>query len=192
MLPLSNLSLALIALAFAIALPGPTLARGAEVPAVVRGRALVDATEHQLKIKDGARPTLIVFLSARCPCSASHEPVLADLAREYGKEVSFIGVHSNADEPLEETAAHFKSAALPFPVIQDEGARLANAFGALKTPHAFLLSKEGRIVFQGGVDDSHVAATATRPYLKNALESMRAGRTPEVTLARSIGCVIRR
>jgi peroxiredoxin len=122
----------------------------------------------------------------------SHESTLAALAREFGKEVRFVGVHSNSDESSEEAAAHFRQAALPFPVIQDEGSRLADQLGALKTPHVFVIGKNGELLFQGGVDDSHDAARASRLYLKAALQSLRAGKTPEITQARSLGCLIKR
>jgi peroxiredoxin len=135
--------------------------------------------------------TVVVFLSARCPCSMSHEPTLKALAEEF-KEAKFIGVHSNSDEDAQESASHFEAAHLPFPVIQDTAANLANQFGALKTPHVFVLNKEGKVIFQGGVDDSHNASRATQPFLKAALTSMRAGLTPEITQARSLGCIIRR
>lgn len=169
-----------------------TEARALQVPVAIEGRALADASSVKIDPRDGSRLTVIVFLSARCPCSASHEPLLASLAREFGTQARFVGIHSNADEPAEESGAHFKQAALPFPVIQDTGSRLADAFGAVKTPHAFVLGKNGEILFQGGVDDTHDAASATKPYLKNALEALRAGRAPEISLARSIGCQIRR
>ena len=161
-------------------------------PAIIEGRALADAAKVSINPRDGSRLTVVVFLSARCPCSASHEPLLATMAREFGKEARFVGIHSNADEPAEESAAHFKQAALPFPVVQDEGSRLANAFGAVKTPHAFILGKNGEILYQGGVDNSHSAARASKPYLMNALYDLREGRAPEINLARSIGCTIRR
>ena len=103
-------------------------ALAAQVPDALEGKALGDSSSHRIALK-GARPTLVVFLSARCPCSASHEPALAELHKEFGGEVRFVGVHSNADETPDESVTHFRSAALPFPVIQDSGAKLANAFG---------------------------------------------------------------
>jgi hypothetical protein len=167
-------------------------AQAATVPAAIEGMSLADGTAVRVDPREGSKLTVVVFLSARCPCSASHEPVLAELAREFAPEARFVAIHSNADEPEAESAAHFKAAALPFAVIQDHGSRLADAFGALKTPHVYVISSKGEILFQGGVDDSHDAAKAHRPYLKLALQALKEGHTPEVTLARSLGCQIRR
>ena len=184
---------ALILFSFSIA---QTPVHAMEIPRAIEGKNLADASTISISIPenphDGAKLTVVAFLSARCPCSASHEPSLAALSKEFGKEARFVGIHSNADESEQESSEHFKKSALPFPVIQDPGAKLANQFGAVKTPHVFVLAKNGDILFQGGMDNSHDAARASHEYLKAALEDLRAGRTPQTTLARSIGCAIRR
>src|SRR5262245_12746026 len=101
---------------------------------VVSGQDVVSGKNTHLEPQ--ALGSVVVFLSAKCPCSASHEPVLKDLAREFEpKGFRFIGVHSNADEALGFTQEHFKAAALPFSVIQDPQSKIADVFGALKTPH---------------------------------------------------------
>jgi peroxiredoxin len=182
-----------IAIAFAItanlaaawAAPNPTTTLAG--PTVLGGEAVtVDPAK-------AAKGTVVVFLSARCPCSASHELALKELAREYeAKGFRFVGIHSNADEAEELTRKHFAEAGLPFPVLADGQSRLADAFGALKTPHAYLLSPKGEILFQGGVDDSHIAAASRQPYLRNALAAVAAGRAPDPAEVRTLGCAIKR
>jgi hypothetical protein len=134
---------------------------------------------------------VVVFLSARCPCSASHEPVLKSLATQF-KGFAFVGVHANADEPLADAKRHFEAAALPFPIVQDREGHLADCYGALKTPHVFVVGKDGSTLFTGGVDDSHLAEQATEPYLKEALAAIEGGKRPPHEKVRSLGCVIKR
>lgn len=141
--------------------------------------------EHKAKV--------LVFVSARCPCSAGHEPVMRELAREFGPQgFEFEGIHSNADETAEESKTHFAAAKLGFPVTEDPQSRLADQYGANRTPHAFVVSPTGKILFQGGIDDSKVSGRAKRSYLREALEAIAAGKSVEVSEARSLGCVIRR
>ena len=85
---------------------------------------------------------------------------MRDLAAEF-KDARFVGVHSNANESQDQGLEHFKGSVIPFPVLRDPGARLADSFGALKTPHAFVL-RDGRVVFEGGVDDGKITAKARR------------------------------
>lgn len=151
------------------------------------------ATGAMVSLKPETTPLVVVFLSARCPCTASHLPALSELYREYStKGVRFVGVHSNIDEPAEDVKLYFAHAGLPFPVIQDPEQRLADEFGALKTPHAFIVSPSGKVLFRGGVDSSAVTEKAEKHFLRDALSAVVAGKTPEITEARALGCVIRR
>ncbi len=159
---------------------------GAAIPATLSGADLV--AQKQLSVKVSSGLTAVVFMSSSCPCSAAHEASLKDLSARF-KTVRFVGVHSNADEPKADAATHF--AGFAFPVIQDEKTQLADAFGALKTPHVFLL-KDGQVIYQGGVDNSQHPADASEFFLKDALEAVAAGKQPAVTRARALGCVIRR
>lgn len=144
-----------------------------------------------IKVNDGSRVTAVVFISARCPCSLSHESLLKEMSAEF-PEVSFVGIHANANESTEEAKAHFAKAALPFPVLHDAKAKIANEFRALKTPHVFVLDPQGEVVFSGGVTDSHDAPRASQNYLRAALLALRGGRKPEPKAVRTLGCVIAR
>jgi thiol-disulfide isomerase/thioredoxin len=135
--------------------------------------------------------TAVVFLSSRCPCSRSHEAVLKELAKKY-PEVRFVGVHSNQNEPNEEAKRYFEKAALPFPVIEDTGAKLADKLSAFKTPHIFVLDPGGNKLFSGGVDDSHLAQNAKKQYLAAALKAISENKKPDPAEVRTLGCIIQR
>lgn len=155
----------------------------------IRGTEVL--SEADIVVQPGTKGMVVVFLSAKCPCSKSHAQELKDLSQEFSA-FKFVGVHANSDEGLDLGKSYFKETALPFPVLRDSQAKLANRFRALKTPHVFVVSNDGQIVFQGGVSNSRKADTADRHYLREALGDLQAGlkvRTPE---ARSLGCIIKR
>ena len=157
------------------------------------GKDLLSGKNTQLSLASAQKGSVVVFLSAKCPCSASHEVVLKDLYRDFQAQgFSFTGVHSNPDEDLVLSTTHFKESALPFPIIQDSDQTLANAFGAFKTPHVFVVSPKGEILYQGGVDETHIAALAKKPYLKNALVAVAQGHVPDPKEVRVLGCAIKR
>ncbi|WP_413574794.1 thioredoxin-like domain-containing protein [Bdellovibrio sp. HCB290] len=157
----------------------------------VDGTDVLTSKFHHLESKAAKKGTVVVFLSAKCPCSASHEALLKDLSAQF-KDFSFVGVHSNTDENVEMTKNHFTQAALPFPVIQDSKSRLANEFEALKTPHAFLISPNGEVLYQGGVTDSNVGPSAKKHFLKDAIEDTQAGNPVRMKEGRAVGCYIQR
>jgi hypothetical protein len=157
------------------------------------GVDLISDKVKSIDLTKAKKATVIVFLSAKCPCSASHQPVLSQLADLFGKEgFNFVGVHSNANEEIGFSQGHFKSAKLTFPVIQDKETKIADYFKAFKTPHVFVVSPDLKILFQGGVDNSKLVERATRHYLKDALSAINEGKQPVQREVRVLGCEIKR
>lgn len=139
-----------------------------------------------------AKASVVVFLSAKCPCSASHEPVLKSMAEKYSKDgIEFIAVHSNQNETTDQAKEHFKSAALGFPLVEDRGAKIADELKALKTPHAYIIQK-GKIIYEGGVDDSADAEEAEVHFLEKALAEVKDGKPVTTAKTRALGCQIKR
>lgn len=151
---------------------------------VVSTKLVVASTSNKMGM-------VVVFLSAHCPCSNSHMSELASLAHNY-PDFQFIGVHSNTDEGREATVRYFSDNKLPFAVIQDNGAKIADMFKASKTPHAFIVSPAGALVFQGGVSSSHEFASAEKKYLRDALSDLVSGKKIKISQTRALGCSISR
>lgn len=137
----------------------------------------------------GREMSVIVFVSPHCPCSLSHESSLVELASRFSK-IRFLGVVSGANVKVAED--HFKERRLGFPVIAESGHEWADAFGALNTPHAFVVDRQGVVVFRGGVDNSRDASRADRLFLKQALEDLEQSKPIRVAASRPLGCAIRR
>lgn len=134
-----------------------------------------------------------VFLSSKCPCSNSHIEKLKKAYEEFSsKGIEFIGVHSNQDEPEDASKTYFQAAHLGFPVFGDPGAKIADHFGALKTPHVFIEAPDHQILYEGGIDSSKNADSTQSNYLRDALLEIQAGQKVSRTRTRSLGCVISR
>jgi peroxiredoxin len=187
------LSLLLTTLAFAAPAPAAATPASLVSPTQLQSRDLLTEAPRIVDLAQPSRATVLVFVSAKCPCSRSHEAALQAYAREFAPQgVAFVAVHANGDESEPLAREHFRAAALPFPVLSDPEQKLADRYGALKTPHVFVLSPSGEVLYQGGVDDSKDAARAHRHFLKDALDAVVAGKRPERREARSLGCVIKR
>ena len=165
----------------------------AATTAEISGMDLAKGTPLQIDLKKPKLATVVAFLSTRCPCSASHQPVLNEIQKEFEPAgFQFVGIHSNANEDLEEARQFFKKAGLTFPVIQDTRSQIADKYQAFKTPHVYIISPTQEILFQGGVDNSKLAEKATRFYLKDALLAIKAGKKPAEKEVRVLGCEIKR
>ena len=115
------------------------------------------------------------------------------LAKEFGKAgFNFLGIHSNANEGLEDSRKYFQNSKLDIPVIQDGHSKIADEYKAFKTPHVFIVSPKLEILFQGGIDNSKMAHKADRFYLKDALTAIRNGNPLTEKNVRVLGCEIKR
>lgn len=160
------------------------------LPSTIAASSILNGVPVEISLKSG-NAKVFIFVSSSCPCSISHEKILIDLSQEF-KEFSFIAIHSNVNESIQESKKHFEKIGFPFLVLQDNDAKIADEFGALKTPHAFIVDGKGNFVFSGGVTNSAHAQSASKPYLREALLSLRKGEAPNPKEVRSLGCVISR
>lgn len=157
----------------------------------IKGKLLLEDGDLELNFSKKNNPTVVVFLSAKCPCSHSHMVELKALRSE-NPSFDFVAVHSNSDETLEESKSYFNSLNLNIPVIQDDTAAIANQFSALKTPHAYLLNSAGKIVYQGGVSNSNNFQTSTKHFLRDAISDLKSGQKVRTPRGRTLGCMIKR
>ena len=139
----------------------------------------------------GSRATLLLFISARCPCSKAYDTRMRELAGLYAKQgLRIVGVYSAADEPREEAAAHSRGAAFPFPTFWDPAGKLLGQLHAIVTPEAFVLDRKGVVQYQGRVDDSRHPEEVRVHDVRNALEAVLAGHRPPRPFVQAFGCAI--
>jgi hypothetical protein len=140
-----------------------------------------DDRPEPLRAFGKADGTVVVAMSPVCPCSRSHEATLEALARRF-PTFGFVGLR--AGDGAADT--YFSTRKLAFPVVARPG--VARALGALKTPHVFVYDGAGTLRYRGGVDDSHDAARATKPYLADTLGALSRGEPVPVAETRPLGC----
>jgi hypothetical protein len=74
----------------------------------------------------------------------------------------------------------------------DVNSKLADAFGATRTPQVFLFNSKG-LVYKGAIDDNVKDPTLVKThYLKDAIDALGKNETPKLQETKSIGCTIKR
>jgi peroxiredoxin len=164
-------------------------------------------SDFRLKDLDGKRVALssfkekkavvVVFLGTQCPVNNLFLPRLAELHREFAPiGVQFLGVNSNHQDSPKQIAEHARRHAIPFPLLRDEGNEAADGFGARRTPEAFILDPQRKIVYQGRIDDrfgiGYQRPRPTRHDLAEALNEFLAGKPVSQTATPVAGCLIGR
>lgn len=170
----------------------------AQLPLADRPMPSTDGQQVTLAQLRGTRGLVIVFWSNRCPWVDRYEARLKELAEAYeARGVPFVLVNANdpeafPQESLEASRQQAQRKGYPMPYLKDEGAALARALGASRTPEVFAFDARNRLVYRGAIDDSPGdASNVQQAYLKAALEALLQGRAPETTETGAFGCLIR-
>lgn len=165
------------------------------IGAVIDDFKLPDASgkEHSLKSLMGSKGTVILFVATKCPVSNNYNERMQKLALDYkAKGISVIGINSNYTEPAADVKAHATERGLTFPILKDEGNKIADRFGATKTPEAYVLDANLKLVYHGRIDNSQKIEGITSNDLRDALEELTAGKAISKTGAAAFGCTIKR
>jgi peroxiredoxin len=158
----------------------------------------VDGKSLSIADAAGAKGTLVLFTCNACPWVKAWEDRIAELGNRYRERgVGVIAVNPNdpravAEDGYEEMQRRAKEKGFRFPYVVDATSEVAAAFGATRTPEAFLFDAQGRLVYHGTIDDNAKQPEKVEArYLRDALEAVVAGKTPAVQETKALGCTIK-
>ena len=167
-----------------------------ELDTIVKDFTLKDAggASHALYKLSEEKPAIVVlFLATQCPIATDYAERIVALVKIYDeKRVQFIGINSNKQEKVEEITEYSEKHGFEFPVLKDPENKIADYFGARRTPEVFLLDAERVLRYAGAVDNS--PKEPTKHYLQDALDLIITGKDiPKSSRkTRAVGCTIKR
>ena len=138
----------------------------------------------------------VVFFGVECPLVKLYVPRLAELGKKHGKQFQIIGINSNRHDSITEIANFAKLTGSKAPLLKDPANRVADAFGANRTPEIFLFDSNQKLAYHGAIDDQYTYGQqrikAKSNYLDDAVKAVLAGREPKIQTTESDGCIIGR
>lgn len=152
---------------------------------------------HQLSDFRERKLVVVAFLGVSCPLARLYGPRLGELAREFeGRSVAFVAIDANQNDGLSDLEHYAREHHLPFPFLRDVGNKVADQFGAERTPEVFVLDEERNVRYGGRIDDQYTPgiqnARPTRRDLAIALEELLAGKPVTQPHCLASGCRISR
>lgn len=161
---------------------------------------VTDVSGEVLTLNEVAKENglLVNFSCNTCPWVEAWEDrynPIAKLAEENG--IGVIALNPNAairdnGESMEDMKDRAKASNYIFYYALDEEARLAEAFGATRTPDIFLFNSDMELVYTGAIDDDAKSAdNVEQPYLKNAINNLVQGKEIEPKTTKALGCTIK-
>jgi peroxiredoxin len=165
----------------------------------------VDAKGDTIRLSDYRGKTVVLeWTNADCPYTRKHyssgnmQSVQA-LAEKNG--VVWLSVISSAPGKqgyVNGTAADALTVsrhAVPTAVLMDPAGTVARLYAAKTTPHMFVIDKNGRLKYMGGIDSLATTDEAdiarAEPYLKEAMLAVAAGNPVAHPVTKPYGCSIK-
>jgi len=153
------------------------------------------AAEFELSSFDGRKVKLsdykgqivvLEWLNPQCPYSRYHyetAQTMVKLADKYrDKGVVWLAVNSTFKTTPEANRDFDAKHKLPYPILDDRAGELARRYGARTTPHVFIIDKEGRLAYDGAIDDAPAGQPSAGKinYVDKALSELTLNRKVSV------------
>jgi peroxiredoxin len=191
------LSLAVVSLVAVSAFAGKfnrVISIGDKAPVISGLPAIQNGEETSFSLSDVKDDVVVVvFLANHCPVVKEYEDRLIEFTTAYkDKSVKVVGISVSLQDQdkipgIKDYTKEHKS---NYIYGYDETQAVGKAYGATNTPQFFVLDKERKIRYTGTLDDSQREANVKKTYLKDAVDALLSGKTPEINESRPQGCGI--
>ena len=192
----------------AMLLAGLTLAA---LPAFAAGAVGETAPAFSLQGVDGksysladykGKVVVLEWVNPNCPFSDRHarEKTMSALNTKYGqKQVVWLGINSTNPSQREflkpaEHLAYNQKTGINYPVLYDETGKIGKAYDAKTTPHMFIIDKEGKLAYAGGIDNDpkgEKTGDAKVNFVDKALAELTDGKTVSEPKTQQYGCSVK-
>lgn len=147
---------------------------------------------------------VLEWVNYDCPFVGKHynSGNMPSLQKEYtGKGVVWLSINSSAagkqghftPEVIQQRSSKYGAAFSAY--LLDPAGTVGRAYGAKTTPHMYVISPEGKLVYAGGIDDRATTELAdiqgARNYVREALDAAMAGRPVTTATATPYGCSVK-
>jgi len=158
----------------------------------------VDGKQHTLEDFAKAKAVVVIFSCNHCPAVIKTEDRMIRIQKDYApKGVQLIAINSNETDghptdSFEHMVRRAKEKGFNFPYLRDETQDVARAYGAMRTPHVFVLDAKRKIAYRGRIDDNVNDVNAVKRHdLREALDEVLAGKPVSVNTTEPVGCNVK-
>jgi peroxiredoxin len=155
----------------------------------------------RVSLSEGSKGAIVIFTCNTCPYAKAYEDRIISLHQNFtSKGFPVIAINSNdtsnnPGDSLEEMKARSESKNFPFPYARDESQEVIKTYGGTRTPHIYLLEKDGEryfIRYIGAIDNNYQDANAaTEHYVEDAIAELLQGKKVSQSFTKAIGCTIK-
>ena len=178
-----------------VAFAGPGVDVGDKAPDFT----LDDTAGNEVGLADlKGKVVVLEWTNPDCPFVKRHyqEGTMKTLASAYSESMGVVWLTINSTNYMDAAAnaGFVKAQGITWPVLVDQDGAVGHAYGAVTTPHMFIIDAEGVVVYEGAIDDDprgNKQAGARTNYVSNALDDRAAGTPVSVPETTPHGCSVK-
>jgi len=195
--------LAILALTFF--LYSTTIAQEAEIGKKAPNFKLTDSNGKTHSLTDfSGKYVVLEWVNFDCPFVVKHygSGNMQSLQQKYTeKDVVWLSICSSSEgkqghfsnDEINEKIKEREAAMTAY--LIDENGKVGKAYGAKTTPHLYIVSPKGELIYAGGIDDTpspkqEDVKTAVN-YVSKALDEALSGKKVEISTSKPYGCSVK-
>ena len=166
---------------------------------------LTDTAGKPVKLSDQKGKFVVLeWVNPECPYVQKHynSANMPNLQKEYkGRQVVWLSInstregHSEFKTPQQMNGWMKEKGGAPTATLLDKDSKVGRAYGAVTTPHMYVIDPKGTLVYVGAIDDkrsTNVADVKTaKNYVRVALEESLAGKPVSLASTSPYGCTVK-
>lgn len=142
---------------------------------------------------------VLEWFNDECPFVRYHyeqADTMIDLANKYKDQgVVWLAVNSTSHVKGEQVQSFAEKHNIPYPILDDRSGEVGKAYGAERTPHMFVIDKEGDIVYEGAIDNAPIGnvnrGEEKTNYVEAALSELINGDEVTIPETAPYGCTVK-
>ena len=160
---------------------------------------LHDTTGKSHSLADYAGKTVVLeWVNPECPFVVRHYNLdtMTNLAAKH-KDVVWLAVATGGTADAESLKTFAQKEGISYPILLDPDGSTGKAYGAKTTPHMYIINKDGKLAYMGGIDDQQIGDPSaplkegTVNYVDQALGELASGSTVSKAESKPYGCSVK-
>lgn len=150
--------------------------------------ALKDAFGKEHKLSDyRGKIVVLEWINQQCPVSKGKhtKQTMQESYKKHADQVVWLAIDTKANDP-EKNRVYAAKMGIAYPILHDTDGKVGRAYNARTTPHMFVIDKEGKLVYDGAIDDK-----GETNYVDNAIHDLLEGKTVSKPKTEPYGCGVK-
>jgi peroxiredoxin len=158
--------------------------------------ALDDQDGKQVSLTDyKGKIVVLEWFNNECPYVQRHynAKTMATLSAKYaGSDVVWLAVNTTKGKANADNKAIAEKWNIQYPILNDASGQVGHLYDAKTTPHMFIISKDGLLVYNGAIDNNQSGDVSdVVNYVDKALSELGKGESVSTPQSKPYGCSVK-